>query len=235
MKKYLPNFITCLNLCSGIIGVIAAYEENYDYALLCVVLSAVFDFLDGFTARALNAYSDIGKELDSLADLISFGLVPGTIAFTLLRPVASLFPYIEYVGFLITVFSALRLAKFNIDERQKELFIGLATPPNAFLWAGLAFSLQQLCVWEYAFLRDYYYVVLLLVAVSSYLLVSPIPMFSLKAKSLKWHGNEIRYIFLLGCIVLLCIFKQHAVSLIIVWYLVLSLGQMAFLRLKNRQ
>lgn len=238
MKNCIPNCITCLNLFSGILGVLAAYQENYEWTLLCVLCSAIFDFLDGFTARALKAYSEIGKQLDSLADLVSFGFVPGMIAFTLLRPATTYFLFTPFIGFFLTIFSALRLANFNIDERQKESFIGLATPANALFWVGLAYSFQQICGFHgidcIDMLREFFYLVVVLVAVFSYLLVSPIPMFSLKMRTLKWSDNQLRYIFLIGCVVLLAIFKLNAISMIIIWYIILSLSQMLIWEIKTR-
>lgn len=225
MKKYIPNSITCLNLFSGILGVIAAYNAAYEMALLFVMLSAIFDFLDGFMARALKAYSDIGKELDSLSDLISFGLVPGMVAFSLLQPLNVYCMALPYVGFLLTIFSALRLAKFNIDENQKTSFVGLATPANAVFWTGFAYTvpadLQNSCV------------TLILVLLFSYLLVSSFPMFSLKIHSLKWAENKERYIFLIGCVVLLACFQLDAFAIIILWYLIMSLGKVLVEKLKH--
>lgn len=214
--KQIPNTITCLNLFSGILAVISAYNGNFSMAMIYVFASAVFDFMDGFAARLLKAYSDMGKELDSLSDMVSFGLVPGVVAFRLLEPSTVICEYIPYIGFLVTVFSALRLAKFNIDERQTTSFIGLAVPANALFWIGLAYSFNLL-------LTEYQLVVYLLIALSCFLLVSPIPMFSLKIKTLRWSANRIRYIFLIGTIILLVLYQLKALSLIIVWYIILSL------------
>ena len=138
IKKYIPNAVTSLNLIAGSMAVIMAYEGNYQATVLLVLLAATFDFLDGFLARLLNSYSSIGKELDSLADMVSFGLVPAITAFSLLRD--SPWEWTRYFGLLIAVFSALRLAKFNVDERQTSSFIGLATPANAIFWTGLAYA-----------------------------------------------------------------------------------------------
>lgn len=215
MKKHIPNFITCLNLFSGILGVLAAYKSDFNLALYFVLLSATFDFFDGFTARLLKVSSAIGKELDSLADLISFGFVPGMVAYMLLHPLAETCSVLPYAGFLITVFSALRLAKFNIDENQKTSFVGLATPANALFWLGLARTMPSEMVNAW--------IILAIVVLFSLLLVCPLPMFSLKFHSVKWTENRIRYIFLIGCVVLLACFWFNAFAIIILWYLIVSM------------
>ena len=177
IKKHVPNFITCLNLFSGALAVYFAFQANYELVLILVLLAAVFDFLDGFAARLLKAYSPMGKELDSLADVISFGLAPGAVAFSMLQ--ASELPqWLAFAGFIIPVFSALRLAKFNIDERQSSSFIGMPTPANAIFWIGLGYSYHEN-------LAQQPYFVLGFIALMSLLLVSELPMFSLKFKNLK--------------------------------------------------
>src|SRR5690606_21640905 len=139
MKTHIPNFITCLNLFSGCVGVTFAFAGQLDITAYCVLASGVFDFFDGLVARALRVKSPIGKELDSLADVISFGLLPGAILYKMLGTAWPANDYIPYLGFLVTVFSALRLAKFNIDDRQLADFIGLNTPMNAFYVISLPF------------------------------------------------------------------------------------------------
>lgn len=203
-----------LNLFTGSIGVYFAFNHNYSVAFFAVLLAGLFDFLDGLSARVLKAYSPMGKELDSLADVISFGLLPGAIAFSFLGQ--SSYPeWIKYAGFIITVFSALRLAKFNIDENQSSSFIGLPTPPNAILWVGLGFSFS-----EYLIAKPW--LVLILIIILSGLLVSKLPMFALKFKSLKWSENKMQYIFLIGCIALITLFGWGAFAPIIVWYIISS-------------
>ena len=219
MKKFIPNTITCLNLFSGILAVLAAYNGEFYFVLFFVLLSAIFDFFDGFAARALKAYSPLGKELDSLADMVSFGFLPGMIAFTMLNDALAAselgdYSIIAYAAFLLTVFSALRLAKFNIDERQSESFIGLATPANALFWTGLACLSYNIAI--------PFWIILILVLLFSYLLVAEIPMFSLKFKSLKWNENVYRYIFLIGVLILIVSFTYLSLLFIILWYLILS-------------
>ncbi|MGH2624123.1 MAG: CDP-alcohol phosphatidyltransferase family protein, partial [Sphingobacterium sp.] len=142
MKKYIPNTITSLNLFSGCIGIIMALNAEFMVAFYCVIASGIFDFFDGMSARLLKVKSLIGKELDSLADVISFGLLPGVIIYMLLKDSITN-PYLPYFAFLIPVFSALRLAKFNIDSRQSTDFIGVNTPMNTFVIISLPFIMLQ--------------------------------------------------------------------------------------------
>lgn len=214
MKKHIPNFITSLNLLSGCIAIYFAFRGNYPVVLILILIAAVFDFLDGFAARLLKAYSPMGKQLDSLADVISFGLAPGVVVFSLLSQSESPF-WVACAGFIIPVFSALRLAKFNIDERQTSSFIGLPTPANAIFWVGLGYSFSS-------YLITNNWIVLVLIVLFSGMLVSEIPMFSLKFKSLKWKPNQLQYLFLLVSIILLAAFQFDAFAPIIAWYIVLS-------------
>lgn len=211
VRKHIPNFITMLNLFTGSVAVYYAFNGNLTVSFFAILIAGLFDFLDGLAARALKAYSPMGKELDSLADVISFGLAPGVIVFSLLEQ--SAYPdWVRFAGFFIPVFSALRLAKFNIDENQTSSFIGLPTPANAIFWAGMGYSFS-------GWLIENPWVTLALTTVLSGLLVSKLPMFSLKFKSLKWYENSMQYIFLVGCIVLLIVFGLKAFALIIGWYI----------------
>ncbi|MFT4073711.1 MAG: CDP-alcohol phosphatidyltransferase family protein [Dysgonamonadaceae bacterium] len=194
MKKHIPNLITSLNLFSGCIGCVAAFHGALDWVVFWVVLAGVFDFLDGFCSRLLKAYSSIGKELDSLADMISFGLAPSLAIFSLLGGANMMYPewlipvreYIPYLAFVIAVFSALRLAKFNVDERQTLSFIGLATPANALFWASYCAGIYKMQIIEPGIM----FATLILIFIFSYLMISEIPMFSLKKRKLKWKENE---------------------------------------------
>lgn len=214
IKKHIPNFITSLNLFTGCVAVLLAFKGNYQGAFIAILVSAVFDFFDGFAARMLKAYSPMGKELDSLADMVSFGLAPGAIVFSLLSQTV-ISEWLPYLAFLIPVFSGLRLAKFNIDERQTSSFIGLPTPANAIFWAGLAFSYST-------FLVANVWILIVITIAFSLLLVAEIPMFSLKMKNSGWKNNQTQYFFLIGCIVILGIFGLNAFALLIGWYIVLS-------------
>ncbi|MEG1545608.1 MAG: CDP-diacylglycerol--serine O-phosphatidyltransferase, partial [Tannerellaceae bacterium] len=189
IKKYIPNTITCLNLVSGCVASVMALEGNLELAAYWIIIAAVFDFFDGFAARLLKAYSPIGKELDSLADVVSFGVAPGMVVFWLLGqactalPFGSLNVYIPYLAFVIPAFSGLRLAKFNVDERQTTSFIGLPVPAHALLWAAVGCSVLPIV---HANEELFVSVVVVLSVVTSLLLVSEVPMFSLKIKSFTW-------------------------------------------------
>ena len=218
-KKHIPNSITCLNLISGCIATYWAFQGDAQLALLFIVIGAVFDFFDGMVARLLHVSSPIGKELDSLADDITFGFAPSAIVFNFLVPLTThLSPIIPYLAFIMAAFSALRLAKFNLDERQALGFIGLPTPANALFWGSLLVGLGE----EIATLPYAGYLILAGLLISSYLLVSEIPMFALKFKSWGWQGNEVKYIFLLTCIPLLLLLEVSGLAAIIAWYVILS-------------
>lgn len=225
ITRHIPNTITCLNLFSGCIAGVCAFQANYEGALLFIILSAVFDFFDGLAARALHAHSAIGKDLDSLADDVSFGLVPSLVVFSLFKEMAypvyleGMADYIPYTAFLISVFSALRLAKFNNDTRQTTSFIGLPVPANALFWGSLAVGMHS---WIISSQCHPFYLVAL-VCLFSWLLISEIPMFSLKFKNLSWKDNKVSFTFLLVCIPLLAIFQISGFAAIIVWYLLLSI------------
>ena len=223
MKKHIPNMITCLNLISGCIATYFAFQSDYSMALLFIVIGAVFDFFDGMTARLLHVSSPIGKELDSLADDITFGFAPSAIVFSFLCSFHIHLPFIPFLAFIMAAFSALRLAKFNLDERQALGFIGLPTPANALFWGSLIWSLDWQRWFEPYLLPAFWlYVVLVLIPISSYLLVSEIPMFALKFKTWGWKGNEVKYIFLITCIPMLLLLGVSGLAAIIAWYVILS-------------
>ena len=220
LKKHIPNTITCLNLISGCIATYYAFQADYSMALLFIVIGAVFDFFDGMSARLLHVSSPIGKELDSLADCITFGFAPSAIVFSFLNSQLSIvnFQFIPYLAFIMAAFSALRLAKFNLDERQALGFIGLPTPANALFWGSLIVGCGD-------WLATLPFASLIIVAgtlVSSWLLVSEIPMFALKFKTWGWKGNEVKYIFLITCIPMLLLLGVSGLAAIIAWYVILS-------------
>ena len=223
MKKHIPNTITCCNLVSGCIATYYAFLGDYYTALLFIVIGAVFDFFDGMSARLLHVSSEIGKELDSLADDITFGFAPSAIVFSFLNSFHIHLPFVPFLAFLIAAFSALRLAKFNLDERQALGFIGLPTPANALFWGALIANLNfHRWLEPYMIPNFWLYVILVLIPISCYLLVSEIPMFALKFKTWGWKGNEVKYIFLLTCIPLLLLLGTLGIAAIIAWYVVLS-------------
>lgn len=218
--KHIPNAITCLNLFSGCIAAVAALEFNYTLAAGLVFLSAVFDFCDGLAARQLKAYSAIGKELDSLADMVSFGFVPSAVVFSLLRQqmaLQELSEYVPYIAFLIAIFSALRLAIFNIDERQTTTFIGMPTPANALFWVSLAAynAMHPLNILTPGLL-------IVMVVVFSLLLVAEIPMFSLKIKNLSFKKNIAQFSIVIAAVVFLLFFNLLGISLTILLYILMS-------------
>lgn len=222
-KKHIPNALTCCNLLSGCIATSFAYNGDIRIAFLFIILGAVFDFLDGMVARLLHVSSPIGKELDSLADNITFGVAPSMMVFyelgqlncpDFLEPLTGILPY---TAFLIAAFSALRLAKFNIDERQSLSFIGLPTPANALFWGGLL-MLQS----NYKDTPAFYIIILLLVFLSSYLLISEIPMFSLKFKANNWKDNKFCLFFVGIAALILLVLSLPAFAIIITWYVILS-------------
>ena len=220
LKKHIPNAITCLNLFSGCIACVMASRGNYLWAAYFIYIAAVFDFCDGFAARLLHAYSALGKELDSLADCVSFGVAPGMIMFSLLGEAA--FPgclqqhaeYIPYFAFIIPVFSMLRLAKFNLDERQTTSFIGLPTPANSIFMASISCCLP-------AFVSGVW--LLAIAVIFSALLVAPLPMFSMKMTNLRLKDNASRYLFFVLSAATLLVFGIKHLYLVIVLYVIMSL------------
>ncbi|TAF44884.1 MAG: CDP-diacylglycerol--serine O-phosphatidyltransferase [Sphingobacteriales bacterium] len=216
IKKHLPNILTCANLLTGCVGVVHAFKGNLKLMVFFVLACSIFDFFDGFTARILNVKSDIGKELDSLADVISFGFLPSVLFYQLLLQNHESPDWLPYFGFFIIVFSALRLAKFNIDSRQSENFIGLNTPTNAFFVVSLPYLIA-----DFEFVSKPYFL-LVLILVLSYLLVSNIKLFSLKLCSTSWQANKYKYIFLICSAVSLSFLMFAAVPIILILYFVFS-------------
>lgn len=221
MKKHIPNMITCCNLISGCIATYWAFCGVWDVALLFIVIGAVFDFFDGMSARLLGVSSPIGKELDSLADDITFGFAPSAIIFDFMKGGVEYLPwhYLIYIAFFMAAFSALRLAKFNLDERQSMGFIGLPTPANALFWGALLVGAG-----DWLLSSPYlYYAVVAGMLLSCWLLVSEVPMFALKFKSWGFKGNEIKYVFVLTSAVLIILFHIIGIAIVIAWYILLSI------------
>ena len=225
ITRHIPNMVTCCNLFSGCIAAVMAFQSNYEAAILFIILGAIFDFFDGMLARLLNVSGPLGKELDSLADDITFGFAPSAIVFSLFKEVqypefmSGITEYFPYTAFIIAAFSALRLGKFNIDPRQSSSFIGLPTPANALFWGSLVVGAHSFLVSE-SFNAIYLFILVILM---SYLLVAELPMFSLKFKNLSWRDNKVSYIFLLICIPLLAVFRISGFAAIILWYILWSL------------
>lgn len=220
IKKHIPNTITCCNLISGCIATYYAFCAQYQFALLFIIIGAVFDFFDGMSARLLNVSSPIGKELDSLADDITFGFAPSAMIFSYLCTFHMHITVLPFLAFVMAAFSALRLAKFNLDERQALGFIGLPTPANALFWGSLIAGAGS---WL-ATIPYICYILLAGVFLSCYLLIAEIPMFALKFKHWGWKDNEIKYIFILSCIPLLLLLGVSGFAAIIAWYIILSVA-----------
>lgn len=224
MKKHIPNAITCLNLFSGCVGITFAFNNNLTYASYAIVIAALFDFIDGLSARALNVYSILGKELDSLADVISFGLLPSVIIYQLFSRAPSMGEfsiYLNYSAFVIAAFSALRLAKFNIDVRQTDHFIGLPTPANALLIASFPFIIANGGFWSNYIANPFFLFAFSLGC--SFLLVMELPLIALKFKNYHFATNKLRYTLIIASIVLIALFKFMAVPMIVLLYIILSM------------
>ncbi|WP_417358317.1 CDP-alcohol phosphatidyltransferase family protein [Flavobacterium sp.] len=235
VKKHIPNFITLLNLASGLIALVYAFNTNLQMAFFWVCMGIFFDFWDGFFARILKVQGKLGLQLDSLADMVTSGVVPGVVMYQLLANIADLtddynlsidngyLGLLPYAGFIITLASCYRLAKFNIDERQTDSFIGLPTPANALFIMSLPVILNQTggegVVFE--FLSNPFILVGISL-LSAYLLNAEIPLFSLKVKYFNWKNNKIQFIFLIVSVLLLSFFQYFAIPVIILFYVVLS-------------
>ncbi|MGQ7870883.1 CDP-alcohol phosphatidyltransferase family protein [Sunxiuqinia sp. sy24] len=235
---WVPNFITALNLASGSLAVFFGIEGQLGWAAIFILAASVFDFLDGFAARLLNSYSEIGKQMDSLSDLVSFGLAPAAMLFTMLELAifgknqaifeieATSLQWIFLLSVLLVPISgAFRLAKFNVDTRQTESFLGLPIPANAIFYAslGLILELGSNEVVTNIILNRFNLLTAMIIL--SALMLSEIPMFSLKFKHLKWTGNEVRFVFIALCLVLAVLLHFYALPLIIAGYILISLLQ----------
>lgn len=238
MKKHIPNTITLLNLFCGSLAVLYAVKDNLFAAALFVVLGIVFDFFDGFAARLLDVKSELGLQLDSLADMITSGLVPGIVMFKLIEKTTGSFEYttdytssnwnlseinlLPLLGLLVTLASCYRLANFNIDTRQTDSFIGLPTPANTLLILSLPLILMTNDVqWINDLILNKWFLIGLTL-LSCYLLNAELPLFSLKMKTYGFKENALKYIFLIACVLMLVFFRYLAIPLIILLYIVLS-------------
>ena len=243
IKDHIPNFLTLLNLLCGCLAIVAAFKLysvhlfHYDLPIapILIFIGGFFDYIDGTVARLLDARSDLGKQLDSLADIVTFGVVPSIIVYQLLNEPALItnYPfinnnitYLSLIPFLLALFSAVRLAKFNIDTRQTISFLGLPTPANAFFWASipLIFKLVNpsnipIGIIEHTKHIIYFslrnpYILIILSIVMSLFLVTEIPLFSLKFKTFKWADNKVRYLFLITSLLLIIYFTVFALPII---------------------
>ncbi len=223
IRRHIPNMLTCANLVCGCVGIFFVFSGDLLMATYLIWTAMVFDFLDGFTARMLKVSSPIGKELDSLADMVTFGVLPAFMMFFLIRNGLEAQHGLAFAALAIAVFSALRLANFNVDERQSEQFIGLPTPANALFLSSLPFLEGTFMEWVLA-----PWPLLIISVVFALLLVAPLPLFSLKFKSFRYSENRIRINFLLISLLCLLFFRMAGLPLIIVVYLVMSAGYHIF-------
>lgn len=266
IKKHIPNTITCGNLLCGCLAIVQAFEGNLVWAAYLVGIAAVLDFFDGFAARLLKVSSPIGKDLDSLADMVTFGVVPGIVMYQLIQVSSNntsivnlrshdpsfLVLVIKYFAFLIPIFSAIRLAKFNNDTRQSDSFIGVPTPANAVLICSLPLILYY--NFSYYFLSQSNNILplisvtgtdtvvggvilepirlCLLSLIMSLLLVAELPLFALKFKHFKWKDNEIRFVFLGLSVVLLATLQFVGIPLVIILYILMSVINNFFFKKK---
>jgi CDP-diacylglycerol--serine O-phosphatidyltransferase len=236
MIKKIPNVITSLNLYAGCMScILSLVYHHYLGAFLFILLASFFDFFDGFAARMLKSYSPIGKQLDSLADVVSFGVAPGFLVYSYLSITSAEIPLgmftgnIALISFLIPVFAALRLAKFNVDTRQTSSFLGLPVPANGLFWGALIPTIPL------SESNPLFYTILIaaLIIIFCLLMVSELPMFSLKFTHYGWAGNEYPYIMILIALLLIAVFQLFGVSLAIIFYIFLSLIRYIFVSNKK--
>jgi len=232
--RFVPSLFTSLNLVCGIIASYLSVLGKIDVAFAIMLIGLFFDFIDGFVARLLKVSGDFGKELDSLADLITFGLLPGTMVFFIIQTHITGFSstpaslsfiqwFFVFVPIIIPVFSALRLAKFNIDERQKSEFIGLPTPANALFFASLCYTFLYKSDSILSIMNNPLAISIAII-IFSWLLISEIPLFALKFKTFKWKDNILRYVFLIISLLILLFFRIPGFSAVIILYIILSIG-----------
>ena len=234
IKKSIPNFITMLNIVSGFFAIAFAFQGDYLLAFYAIIAASLFDFLDGGVARLLNAQSEVGKQLDSLCDVVSFGVAPGMVMFSLMRDALDL-PLILDISTLaisdtllllsmalVPAFSALRLAKFNVDTRQSSSFIGLPVPANALFISALGAMMVGISSYGVQNVLTMPIVLVGIAILQSYLLISPLPMFALKFKNLKWKDNSLPFLFLALSLFLILFFHIGGIAMSIVIYVLLS-------------
>ena len=233
IRRLIPNLFTAANLVGGILAIIFALKGRLDLAPYCIFASAIFDFLDGFLARLLKVPSEMGKQLDSLADMVTFGVAPGIIVYIMIGtgviPELKSTSYLPYLGLIIPVFALFRLAKFNLDTRQSNSFIGLPTPAMTLFFAVMPLLIidgmtsdvewKHFIVWKVIL---HPYALSIMAIIFSVLMVVNLPLFALKFKNFKWSGNEFRYIFLTISAGLLATLFVWALPIIILLYIILS-------------
>jgi CDP-diacylglycerol---serine O-phosphatidyltransferase len=218
VKKHIPNFITLLNLLCGCIALVYVANNQFEMAFYFVSLGIFLDFFDGFFARLFKVSSPLGLQLDSLADMVTSGVVPGFVMYKLLLTFTNHNQYIAYFGFIITLGACYRLANFNIDTRQTDSFIGLPTPANTLF----IMSLPLLFIEKYFDFNAIHAILLIITLLSAFIMNAEIPLFSLKIKKIGFAGNQLQIIFLLTSLLLLVFFQFLGVALVIIFYVLLS-------------
>lgn len=226
MKRHIPNMLTLLNLFSGCIAITMAFRNDFQGVVIWVAIATMFDYFDGMAARLLNAYSPLGKELDSLADVVSFGVAPAAALYILMNNYflltglpATIGHYAPYLAFVIPMFSAYRLAKFNIDERQTSSFFGLPTPANGLFWISYCYSLQKIASLN----ATLFVLTIMLIFLFSWLMISEIPMFSLKIKKIRSKGNEKQLLIIILFITFMALWGISGLALVITAYITISI------------
>ena len=221
MSKHIPNLLTISNLICGCIALYFTFQGELVFTAYLIGLAAIFDFMDGAAARLLNISNPLGKELDSMADMVSFGLVPGSVVFHLLEE--STFSQYSFMALVIPIFSAYRLAKFNIDENQNENFIGLPTPANCLVFVSIPLITTFNSESTIAYLFEIPEILLIITILMSLALVSRVNMFSLKFKNLKFQDNKFRFFLITMSIILLTWLEFSAIPIIILLYIMMSI------------
>ena len=233
-RRLIPNLLTAGNLIGGILAIIFTLKGQISIAPYFILISAFLDFFDGFAARLLKVQGDLGKQLDSLADMVTFGVAPGLIMFEIMALSLKMrgldnVMWLKYAALIIPIFAMFRLAKFNIDDRQSEGFIGLPTPAMSLFFISFPLLLGQTTAIPnfgpgILYAIGHPFVLFVLILTFSILMVIDLPLFGLKFKHFKWKGNEIRYVFLGFSLILIAVLYLWAIPLIIVLYILLSLG-----------
>lgn len=230
-RRYIPNLVTLCNLLSGCVGIVAVAHGDLILGAYFIWIAALFDFFDGLTARALQAFSSIGGELDSLADMVSFGVLPAFIMYGLLEAALPVgYRWLAYIAFAIAASSAVRLAIFNIDTRQTHSFIGLPTPASALLISALPLSSKNYVV-ELLNIPAFLIIITLL---DTYMMIADVELMAFKFKSFAWSENKLKYIFVLISLVLVFALNTIAIPLIIILYVVVSLIQKSMAKSESK-
>lgn len=228
MKRHIPNLFTLLNLACGTVAIVLTLEGQWQWAVYLVLVAALFDFLDGFAARILNAYSETGKQLDSLADMVTFGVLPAVFIYTIFKSIslnqdvtASLHWFMLGSVVIVPAFSAIRLARFSADEADEPFFSGLPTPAHTLFWTGIFWQFMQDGLLFGTPLNHFFLWAIMFIM--AFHMILPVPMYTLKFKNFQFRGNLIRYLILASAVLILLLTGLSGLSLVILTYILLSL------------